>query len=95
MAVGTALDANAGACRNYSRLVIDCNGLPPLADSIPLLSEWVQHHRQLNTSTPRRWPRAPRRSSRPIHEALQTLLDQRQRERKKSLLVSLHSFTPS
>jgi predicted N-formylglutamate amidohydrolase len=80
--------------QNYSRLVIDCNRPLAAADSIPGRSEWVQiaANEQLGAAE------VAARSAEifePYHAGLRGILDQRQRERRPTLLVALHSFTPS
>ncbi|MFL6551071.1 MAG: N-formylglutamate amidohydrolase [Povalibacter sp.] len=80
--------------QNYSRLVVDCNRLPTAADSIPLRSEWVdiKGNEHLDDTAI-----AARRAEifTPYHDALVSLLEQRQRDRRKTLLIAIHSFTPT
>mgnify|MGYP000031689408 CR=1 FL=1 len=80
--------------QNYSRLVIDCNRPLQAADSIPQLSEWVRIAANEHLDAAAVEARQAEIFA-PYHEALRALLDRRQRERRQTLLVSLHSFTPS
>jgi predicted N-formylglutamate amidohydrolase len=80
--------------QNYSRLVIDCNRPLAAPDSIPSLSEWVQisaNEHLAETDI------AARRSEifEPYHAALRALLDQRQRDRRRTVLIAVHSFAPT
>ena len=77
----------------FSRLVIDCNRSPQLADAIAETSE--------DTTIPGNLGLTPQaRSDRiasvwaPFHAALEALLDERARERRPTALVTVHSFTP-
>ncbi len=80
--------------QNYSRLAIDCNRPLNAADSIPKRSEWgqINDNEQLTAAQ-----RAAREAEifTPFHQALGQTLDLRQRDRRKTYLVALHSFTPS
>lgn len=80
--------------QNYSRLVIDCNRPLAAPDSIPKRSEWgqISGNEQLSDAEI-----AARRAEifTPYHEALRSTLELRQRDRRKTLLIALHSFTPS
>lgn len=80
--------------QNYSRLVIDCNRPTTAEDSIPARSEWVQigANEQL---TPAEAEARRAEIFAPYHDGLTALLDQRRRDRRRTLLVALHSFTPS
>jgi predicted N-formylglutamate amidohydrolase len=80
--------------QNYSRLVIDCNRQQAASDSIPVRGEWVdisgnEHLGSADIETRRTEIFAP------YHEALTTILDQRKADRRRTLLVAVHSFTPT
>lgn len=80
--------------QNYSRLVIDCNR-PDASDAqVPLASE--------GTAIPGNFDLSPdaaraRREEifEPYHHAIRGLLDRRERRGKPTVLVALHSFTPT
>src|SRR3954470_2721693 len=86
------LDAHLIAQR-YSRLVIDCNRPPCAASSIPVLSEATAIPG--NEGLPRAAADARRRSIfDPYHRRITDVIDRRVRERRPTVLVALHSFTP-
>jgi predicted N-formylglutamate amidohydrolase len=91
--VAAALDAPLIA-QNYSRLVIDCNRNPDVADSIPAISEWISVPGNVDLSTAQR---AGRRSEifDPYHQRIQTLLDARAAAGRQTILVAQHSMTDS
>ena len=80
--------------QNYSRLVIDCNRLPATEDSIPRRGEWlaIGGNEDLDEADI-----AARQAEvfAPYHDGLRAILDQRQRARRRTLLVSIQSFTPA
>jgi len=80
--------------QNYSRLVIDCNRPLHADDSIAISSEWTTISANENLSAE---AIASRVSGvfEPYHEQVQQILDARKREGRASLLIALHSFTPS
>ena len=78
----------------YSRLVIDCNRPLTAADSIAQRSEWVQISGNENLSEDDVAARTAEIFT-PYHDTLRTLLDERQRARRQTLLVAIHSFTPT
>src|SRR5437588_6380050 len=86
------LDAHLIAQR-YSRLVIDCNRPPCAASSIPVLSEATAIPG--NEGLPRTAAEA-RQSAifDPYHRRITDAIDQRLRDHRPTVLVSLHSFTP-
>lgn len=91
--LGERLDATL-VMQNYSRLVVDCNRLPTAPDSIPVRSEWVdiQGNERLDAAA------ADARRNEiftPYHDALQGILEQRQRDRRPTVLIAVHSFTPT
>lgn len=91
--LGERLDASSVA-QGYSRLVIDCNRPLAAEDSIPPLSEWtpIAGNEGLGEDE-----RAARRGEifEPYHQRIRALLDERARARRKTVLVAIHSFTPS
>lgn len=77
----------------YSRLVIDCNRQPGTPASIPVISE--------NTEVPgndRLMPEEARARETeifsPYHDAIDAELDRREKAGVKTILISMHSFTP-
>ncbi len=90
--LGDALDACV-VLQPYSRLVIDCNRPPGSADSIVSLSERTTIPGNVSIS---RAQAAARESEIfvPYHAHIRELLDARLRRGQRTLLVSLHSFTP-
>ena len=91
--MSAALGAHLVAQR-YSRLVIDCNRPPEAASSIPLISEatLVPGNEGLNGEAA-----ASRRALifDPYHQRIDAVIDERRRAGRSTVLVSLHSFTPS
>ena len=91
-AMAAALDAPA-VLQVYSRLVIDCNRAPAHPTSIPPISELtaIPGNEALSDQG-----RAARRQAifDPYHAAIGELLDRRQANRRRSVLVAMHSFTP-
>jgi predicted N-formylglutamate amidohydrolase len=86
------LDAQLVAQR-YSRLAIDCNRPPQAASSIPRLSEATMIPG--NEALSREVAEMRRREIfDPYHRRITEIIDQRLRERRPTVLVSLHSFTP-
>src|SRR3954452_8337972 len=86
------LDAHLIAQR-YSRLVIDCNRPPCAASSIPVLSEATAIPG--NEGLTRAAADARRRSIfDPYHRRISDVSERRLRERRPTVLVALHSFTP-
>lgn len=91
--LSAALDAHLVAQR-YSRLVIDCNRPPEAASSIPLISEatTIPGNEGLDA--------AAAQSRRelifdPYHQRIDAVIDARREAGLPTVLVSLHSFTPS
>jgi predicted N-formylglutamate amidohydrolase len=91
-ALAKAMDAHLIAQR-YSRLVIDCNRPPGVPSSIPIISE--------TTSIPGNVGLSPESANlrRQIffdsyHRRIGEMIDQRQRDGRPTILISLHSFTP-
>ena len=90
--LATLCDAHLIAQR-YSRLVIDCNRPPGAVSSIPQLSEAtvIPGNEQLSGEAV-----AARRREifDPYHRRIDAIIDQRLHERRPTVLVALHSFTP-
>lgn len=78
----------------YSRLVIDCNRLPTRPDAIPEISDGtpIPGNRRLTERS--RTARAAAIHG-PYHAAIATLLDARHAAGEETILLSLHSFTPT
>lgn len=78
----------------YSRLVIDCNRPLDAADSIPARSEWARIGG--NEDLPAAAAESRRREIfEPYHAALGGILEARRRAQRPTILLALHSFTPS
>jgi predicted N-formylglutamate amidohydrolase len=80
--------------QNYSRLVVDCNRLPTAADSIPVRSEWVDIKGNEGLDEVAKQMRRSEIFA-PYHDALHGVLEQRQREQRPTVLIAVHSFTPT
>jgi predicted N-formylglutamate amidohydrolase len=94
--VSTRLSERLGATlvgQLYSRLVIDCNRDPEVATSICVVSESTEipGNQELVEAE-----RLSRRAALfvPYHDRIRTLLDARDASGTRSVLVSMHSFTP-
>ncbi|MHB8528015.1 MAG: N-formylglutamate amidohydrolase [Caulobacteraceae bacterium] len=95
--LGEWLAANLRACfirQTYSRLVIDCNRTPGTEESIPQVSDGasVPGNAELTTAQ-----RRARRAAiyQPYHDRIAAELDERGSTRTATVLVALHSFTPT
>ncbi|MCK1745899.1 N-formylglutamate amidohydrolase [Bradyrhizobium sp. 139] len=86
------LDAHLIAQR-YSRLVIDCNRPLGVASSIPLISEATTIPRNEGISQGERAARR-REIFEPYHRRIDAAIDRRLHDKRPTVLVSLHSFTP-
>lgn len=86
------LDAHLIAQR-YSRLVIDCNRSPGVASSIPVISEATAIPRNEVISESERAARR-REIFDPYHHRINAAIDRRLHDKRPTVLVSLHSFTP-
>ena len=86
------LDAHLIAQR-YSRLVIDCNRPIGAASSIPVFSEATTIPGNEGLSREDADARQ-REIFDPYHVRIDQAIDQRAREKRPTVLVSLHSFTP-
>ncbi|QDM20648.1 N-formylglutamate amidohydrolase [Tardiphaga sp. vice352] len=91
--MSSALDAHLVAQR-YSRLVIDCNRPPEAASSIPLISEatTVPGNEGLDAAAAQSRRRL---IFDPYHQRIDAVIDARLQAGQPTVLVSLHSFTPS
>ena len=90
--LSTALDATL-LLQSYSRLVIDCNRPPGSESSIPTRSEYVRIAANEGLTSAAEAERVAEIFA-PYHEAISTVLDQRRVAGTRTLLVSIHSFTP-
>ncbi|PZF78870.1 N-formylglutamate amidohydrolase [Aestuariivirga litoralis] len=79
--------------QRYSRLAYDCNRPPESPDSIPEVSELTAIPGNKKLSAADRLARA-RDIYRPFHDGVSAVLDKRAAEGQRSLVVSIHSFTP-
>lgn len=79
--------------QRYSRLAYDCNRPPDAADAIPELSELTAIPGNRKLSADDRLIRM-REIYRPFHDGVSLLLDRRAAAGQRSLVVSIHSFTP-
>jgi predicted N-formylglutamate amidohydrolase len=91
-ALSKQLDAHLIAQR-YSRLVIDCNRPPGAASSIPRISEATVIPGNEGLSHDAAATRR-RQIFDPYHRRITEVIEQRLREHRPTVLVSLHSFTP-
>lgn len=87
------LDATL-VCQTYSRLVIDCNRSPDVPAAILAVSEATEVPGNQKVS-PREAAARTREVFHPYHDRIEALLDQRAASGRTSILVTLHSFTPS
>ena len=79
--------------QRYSRLAYDCNRPPDAADAIPEVSELTAIPGNRKLSADDRLVRT-REIYRPFHDGVSLLLDRRAAAGQRSLIVSIHSFTP-
>lgn len=79
--------------QRYSRLAYDCNRPPESPDSIPEVSETTAIPGNRNLSVEDRLARI-RSIYRPFHDGVSALLDARAAAGQRTILVSVHSFTP-
>lgn len=90
--LSAALDATL-IMQHYSRLVIDCNRPPSAPDAIATLSEETVIPGNLAVSVTERQQRESE-IFHPYHDAIVRCIDNRLRQNQRTLLISLHSFTP-
>ena len=79
--------------QRYSRLVIDCNRPPSVASSIPVMSEATAIPRNERLTEGERAARR-REIFEPYHHRIDAVIDGRLHDKRPTVLVSLHSFTP-
>jgi predicted N-formylglutamate amidohydrolase len=79
--------------QRYSRLAYDCNRPPDAADAMPEISETTTIPGNTNLSPTDKLARIGD-IYRPFHAAVAELLDRRAAAGVRSLVVSIHSFTP-
>jgi predicted N-formylglutamate amidohydrolase len=89
--VSELLDATA-VLQTYSRLVIDCNRDPSWASAMPEISENTVIPGNVGLSAADRDARVAAIFT-PYHERIRALLDGR--ANRRTVLVAMHSFTPS
>ena len=79
--------------QRYSRLAYDCNRPPDSAGAMPEISETTHIPGNRNLSSDEKLRRT-REIYRPFHATVADLLDRRAAEGTKSMVVTIHSFTP-
>ena len=85
------LDATA-VLQIYSRLVIDCNRDPSWPTAMPVISEYTEIPGNQDLSPEARQARVTEIFT-PYHDRIRALLDAR--AERRTVLVAMHSFTPS
>jgi predicted N-formylglutamate amidohydrolase len=90
-AVSDALDATMIA-QNYSRLVIDCNRDPVSESAIPTLAELTPIPGNHDLSAVARRARIDEVFA-PYHDHIRALLDERERQGRRTILIAQHSMT--
>ena len=79
--------------QRYSRLAYDCNRPPDSPQAMPAISEVTDIPGNMNLSAAERLARI-QEIYRPFHAAVSGILDSRAAEGQKSVVISIHSFTP-
>ena len=79
--------------QRYSRLAYDCNRPPDSADAMPEISETTHIPGNRHLSPDDRLMRT-REIYRPFHAAIADVLDRRAAYGTRSMVVTIHSFTP-
>jgi predicted N-formylglutamate amidohydrolase len=79
--------------QRYSRLAYDCNRPPEAEGAMPELSEVFEIPGNKNLLPSARLART-REIYRPFHRAVEDFLDVRASEKRQTIVVSMHSFTP-
>jgi len=87
-----ALDAPV-VLQRFSRLVIDCNRPFTAHDSIPEISDGTEIYTNQGLSDPQKSARIDELHT-PYHNEITAILNARERAKKSTALVSIHSFTP-
>jgi predicted N-formylglutamate amidohydrolase len=85
------LDATA-VLQTYSRLVVDCNRDPSWSDAMPEISEYTAIPANRGLTDDARAARIAAIFS-PYHDRISALLDAR--AHRRTVLIAMHSFTPS
>ncbi len=91
--LSAALDA-AAVLQTYSRLVIDCNRDPSWASAMPTISERTEIPGNVNLTGADRAARVGE-IFQPYHDRIEQMLDARDAAGQRSVLVAMHSFTPT
>ena len=91
--LAAALDAFA-ILSGYSRLVIDCNRRPGIPESIVRMSEATRIPGNEVVTVEEAAARA-RELFHPYHDRIRTELDTRRAQQRHTILISVHSFTPT
>jgi len=95
--LGAQLSERLGATfvrQRYSRLVIDCNRDPARADAIPQVSDGVAIPGNAGLTAAQRQARIDEIAG-PYHAAIAAELEARDGRGLPTVLISLHSFTPT
>jgi predicted N-formylglutamate amidohydrolase len=79
--------------QRYSRLAYDCNRPPESDGAMPELSEVFEIPGNKNLLPAARMARI-QEIYRPFHHAVETFLDRRAAEKRPTVMVTIHSFTP-
>jgi predicted N-formylglutamate amidohydrolase len=79
--------------QRYTRLAFDCNRPPDSVDAMPAISETTHVPGNRNLSSDEKLART-REIYRPFHATIADLLDRRAAEGTRSMVVTIHSFTP-
>jgi predicted N-formylglutamate amidohydrolase len=79
---------------NISRLIIDCNRDIDAVDLIPVVSERTDIRANVGVSQAERDHRIKTYHA-PFHAAIDAMLDARQAAKRESIVVTVHSFTPT
>jgi predicted N-formylglutamate amidohydrolase len=79
--------------QRYSRLTYDCNRSPESEGAMPEISEVFEIPGNKNLLPSARLART-REVYRPFHHAVEEFLDQRAAEKRLTIFVTMHSFTP-
>jgi predicted N-formylglutamate amidohydrolase len=79
--------------QNYSRLAVDCNRAPHLPDAVVERSEDTIIAGNVGLIESERSARV-KLLWKPFHDALDSILDKRELARRRTALVTIHTFTP-
>jgi predicted N-formylglutamate amidohydrolase len=91
--LSATLDATA-ILQTYSRLVIDCNREPNWPSAMPELSEVTKIPGNLDLTEAERTARIAAIFT-PYHTRITSLLDARAAAKRRTVLIAMHSFTPT